>query len=141
MTEISLRGIRIGHGQPWRSRRRGAAGLTPDDSGLDLLLARGVDRADLPPPRTDRARFLPDPSYFQDMDMGAEAARRGGAGPGNGRDVRRLRRGWRDQRRAADPPAAHARRRADAYIPDRLLEGYGPSGEALVRLEGAKARA
>jgi single-stranded-DNA-specific exonuclease len=28
---------------------------------------------------------------------------------------------------------------AGAYIPDRLMEGYGPSGEALVRLkeEGA----
>ena len=27
-----------------------------------------------------------------------------------------------------------------AYIPDRLMEGYGPSGEALVRLgRGARA--
>ncbi len=25
------------------------------------------------------------------------------------------------------------------YIPDRLLEGYGPSGEALVRLAGKAA--
>ena len=29
---------------------------------------------------------------------------------------------------------------ADSYIPDRLLEGYGPSGEALVRLAARSAR-
>ena len=59
-------------GQPWRWRR------PPDDSlGMDalvdeLLLARGVEREDLPRHREPRIRdFLPDPSCFQDMDKGA----------------------------------------------------------------------
>ena len=29
---------------------------------------------------------------------------------------------------------------AQAYIPDRLMEGYGPSGEALVRIAEGGAR-
>ena len=60
-------------GQPWRWRR------PPDDSlGMDalideLLLARGVEREDLPRHRDPRIRdFLPDPSCFQDMDKGAK---------------------------------------------------------------------
>ena len=38
----------------------------------ELLLGRGVDRADLARHRDPRIRdFLPDPSCFQDMDKGA----------------------------------------------------------------------
>ena len=58
-------------GQPWRPRRDGG-----DDLGIDLvdqlLLARGVDPADLARHRAPTLRdFLPDPSLFADMDKGA----------------------------------------------------------------------
>src|SRR6476620_3880748 len=126
-------------GQPWRWRR------PPDDSlGMDalvdeLLLARGVAREDLVRHREPRIRdFLPDPSCFQDMDKG----------------VKRLAEAVQRCERIAifgdyDVDGATSAallvlllRRLGAepivYIPDRLMEGYGPSGEALVEL---KARA
>jgi single-stranded-DNA-specific exonuclease len=59
-------------GQPWRWRR-----ATEPASGLDslvdeLLMARGVPREDLARHRDPRIRdFLPDPSAFRDMDVGA----------------------------------------------------------------------
>src|SRR5689334_12421228 len=127
-------------GQPWRWRR------PPDDSlGMDalideLLLARGVDRDDLPRHRAPRIRdFLPDPSCFQDMDKGAkrlaDAVQRGetiaifGDYDVDGATsaallvllLRRL---------GAEPMI---------YIPDRLMEGYGPSGKALVELKAKGA--
>lgn len=106
----------------------------------ELLLARGVERGDLPRHREPRIRdFLPDPSCFQDMDKGAK--------------------------RLADAVQAHEAiaifgdydvdgatsaallvlllRRLGAepivYIPDRLMEGYGPSGKALVELKARGA--
>ena len=102
----------------------------------ELLLARGVDRVDLERHRKPTIRdFLPDPSCFQDMDKGAK--------------------------RLADAVVAGEKvaifgdydvdgatsaalliillRRLGAnpmvYIPDRLMEGYGPSGAALVELK------
>jgi single-stranded-DNA-specific exonuclease len=128
-------------GQPWRWRR------PPDESiGMDalideLLLARGVEREDLARHRDPRIRdFLPDPSCFQDMEKGAK--RLADAVQKNEKiaifgdyDVdgatsaallvlvlRRL---------GADPMV---------YIPDRLMEGYGPSGKALVELKAVGAR-
>ena len=128
-------------GQPWRWRR------PPDESiGMDalideLLLARGVEREDLARHRDPRIRdFLPDPSCFQDMEKGAK--RLADAVQNNEKiaifgdyDVdgatsaallvlvlRRL---------GADPMV---------YIPDRLMEGYGPSGKALVELKAVGAR-
>ena len=58
-------------GQPWRWRRQGG-----DDLGVDLvdqlLLARGIEPADLARHRDPRIRdFLPDPSHFADMDTAA----------------------------------------------------------------------
>jgi single-stranded-DNA-specific exonuclease len=127
-------------GQPWRWRR------PPDESiGMDalideLLLARGVEREDLARHRDPRIRdFLPDPSCFQDMEKGAK--RLADAVQNNEKiaifgdyDVdgatsaallvlvlRRL---------GADPMV---------YIPDRLMEGYGPSGKALVELKAVGA--
>ncbi|MEO7278131.1 MAG: single-stranded-DNA-specific exonuclease RecJ [Sphingomicrobium sp.] len=127
-------------GQPWKWRR------SPDpDIGMDalvdeLLLARGVDRDDLARHRDPRIRdFLPDPSSFADMDHGA--------------------------RRLADAIEAHETIaifgdydvdgatsaallvllfrqlgvEAMVYIPDRLMEGYGPSGKALVELKAKGA--
>jgi single-stranded-DNA-specific exonuclease len=127
-------------GQPWRWRR------PPDDSlGMDalvdeLLLARGVSREDLARHREPRLRdFLPDPSCFRDMDKGAkrlaDAVQQGetiaifGDYDVDGATsaallvllLRRL---------GAEPMV---------YIPDRLMEGYGPSGKALVELKAKGA--
>ena len=122
-------------GQPWRWRRPPEAGLGMDALVDELLLARGVAREDLPRHRDPRIRdFLPNPSCFADMDKGArrlaDAIQRGetiaifGDYDVDGATsaallVRLLRMLGSDAR---------------SYIPDRLLEGYGPSGEALVRL-------
>jgi single-stranded-DNA-specific exonuclease len=123
-------------GQPWRWRR------PPDESqGLEalvdeLLLARGVTRDDLARNRDPKIRdFLPDPSCFRDMDKGA----------------RRL----ADAVQAGETIAIFGDYDVDGatsaallvlllrqlgaeptvYIPDRLMEGYGPSGKALVELK------
>lgn len=100
-----------------------------------LMIARGVAPEDIERHRQPTLRnFLPDPSIFQDMETAAD--------------------------RMAQAVLAHERItiygdydvdgatssallilllrelgiEADYYIPDRLLEGYGPSGEALVKL-------
>ncbi len=123
-------------GQPWRWRRSGEPGITPDALVDELLLARGVERDDLARHRNPTIRdFLPDPSCFQDMDKGAKRladAVEGGESIAIFGDydvdgatsaallvllLRRL---------GAEPIV---------YIPDRLMEGYGPSGKALVELK------
>ena len=78
-------------GQPWRWRR------PPDRrSGMDalvdeLLLARGVERDDLPRHRDPQIRdFLPDPSCFQDMDKGARRLADAVQQGETDRDLRRL---------------------------------------------------
>lgn len=131
-------------GQPWRWRGLAAdardPGFAPDDLVTQLLLTRGCAREDLEAHRNPSIRaFMPDPSIFRDMDKAAErladAVQRGEAvtvfgdydvdGATSAALLIRL---LRDL--GLDPRA---------YIPDRLMEGYGPSGEALVRLkrEGA----
>ena len=125
----------------WRGDRAGLDGdqsLIPDDLITQLILARGCVREEVDAHRAPTIRhFLPDPSVFRDMDAAA--------------------------RRLADAIGAHERvtvygdydvdgatsaallirllralgLEAGYYIPDRLMEGYGPSGEALVRLAGA----
>src|SRR5690606_7694362 len=106
-----------------------------------LLLARGVERSDLARHRAPKLRdFMPDPSCFLDMDKAAarlaDAVERGEQvtifgdydvdGATSAALLVRLLRGL-----GLDP---------GAYIPDRLMEGYGPSGEALVRLAEGGAR-
>ena len=64
-------------GQPWRWRGgaadSGDEGFQPDDLVDQLLLARGVARADLAHHRRPTLReFMPDPSVFRDMDKAAE---------------------------------------------------------------------
>ncbi|PAX08284.1 single-stranded-DNA-specific exonuclease RecJ [Sphingomonas lenta] len=131
-------------GQPWRWRSLAADardGLTPDDLITQLLLARGCTRDALDRHRAPSIRgFMPDPSVFRDMDRAAErladAVERGeqvaifGDYDVDGATSAALMvRVLRDLGLEARP-----------YIPDRLLEGYGPSGEALVRLAGEGAQ-
>jgi single-stranded-DNA-specific exonuclease len=111
-----------------------------DDLVDQLLLSRGIDRADLDRHRRPTLReFLPDPSIFRDMDVAA--ARLAGAITG-GEAIAVY--GDYDVDGATSAALLIRFLRlcgsdARPYIPDRLLEGYGPSGEALVRLgsEGA----
>lgn len=115
--------------------------LTQDHAGLEqdiisqLLLARGVASDDLERHRDPSLRsFLPDPSEFRDMDRAAERIAEAviaseattiygdydvDGATSSALLIRLLRMLDHD---------------ADHYIPDRLLEGYGPSGEALVRI-------
>jgi len=126
-------------GQPWRWRGAATdaadADFQPDDLVDQLLLARGVPRGDLERHRSPTIRaFMPDPSIFRDMDRAAErlavAVERheavtvfGDYDVDGATSAALLIRVLRDL--GCDP---------QAYIPDRLMEGYGPSGEALVRI-------
>jgi single-stranded-DNA-specific exonuclease len=132
-------------GQPWRWRagpaEGGDDGFQPDDLIDQLLLARGVDRADLVRHRRPTLRdFMPDPSCFRDMDKAAirlaDAVERaepvtvfGDYDVDGATSAALLIRLLRDLGLAAQ-----------AYIPDRLMEGHGPSGEALVRIAEGGAR-
>lgn len=110
-------------------------GLAGDALVDQLLLARGVDADDLLRHRSPTLRaFLPDPSRFRDMDVAAERI----AQTVLCREAVTI---YGDYDVDGATSAALLVRlfamlghRAGFYIPDRLLEGYGPSGEALVRL-------
>ncbi|PSJ38611.1 single-stranded-DNA-specific exonuclease RecJ [Sphingomonas deserti] len=126
-------------GQPWHWRGAAAdgfdAGFQADGLVDQLLMARGVVRAELDRHRTPTIRgFMPDPSIFRDMDAAAErladaieAKQKvvvfGDYDVDGATSAALLIRLLRDL--GGNP---------GAYIPDRLMEGYGPSGEALVRL-------
>lgn len=105
------------------------------DLVTQLLLARGVAHDDIERHRSPTLRgFLPDPSEFRDMD--AAARRLAEAVLGN--ETVTI---YGDYDVDGATSAALLVRllrdlghEARYYIPDRLLEGYGPSGEALVRL-------
>jgi single-stranded-DNA-specific exonuclease len=131
-------------GLPWRWRGA-AAGVSdtrmqPDDLTDQLLLARGVDRDELERHRSPTIRgFMPDPSIFRDMDQAAARL----ADAVEAREAVTI---FGDYDVDGATSAALLVRllrslgcSPGAYIPDRLMEGYGPSGEALVRLakEGA----
>jgi single-stranded-DNA-specific exonuclease len=131
-------------GQPWRWRGTASDGFDdgfqPDDLVDQLLMARGVIREELLRHREPTIRgFMPDPSIFRDMDLaaarladaveaGEEVAVFGDYDVDGATSAALLVRLLRDLGKTPR-----------AYIPDRLMEGYGPSGEALVRLarEGA----
>ena len=126
-------------GQPWRWRGGSAdasdAGFQPDDLVDQLLLARGVPREDLARHRAPTLRaFMPDPSVFRDMDRAAERL----ADAVEAQEAVTI---FGDYDVDGATSAALMIRllrqlglAAKAYIPDRLMEGYGPSGEALVRI-------
>jgi single-stranded-DNA-specific exonuclease len=129
-------------GQPWRWR--GLAGEQDrigDDLTDQLLMARGVARDGLPAHREPTIRgFMPDPSMFRDMDVAAERLAQAVIegqpvtifgdydvdGATSSALLIRLLRGL-----DLDP---------QVYIPDRLLEGYGPSGDALAAIAAGGAR-
>src|SRR6478736_4173576 len=127
-------------GQPWRWRR------PPDDSlGMDalldeLLLARGVERDDLPRHRDPKIRdFLPDPSSFQDMVKGARRL----ADAVQSRETVAIFGDYDVDGATSAALLTLLLRQLGAepivYIPDRLMEGYGPSGAALVELKNRGA--
>ncbi|MEL0250799.1 MAG: DHH family phosphoesterase, partial [Novosphingobium sp.] len=130
-------------GQAWRWRGgnmdmgHGPAGLT-DDIVNQLLLSRGVTVDELERHRRPTLReFLPDPSIFRDMDR---AAARLADAVVQGETITIY--GDYDVDGATSAALLILLLRdlgvsAGHYIPDRLLEGYGPSGEALVRLARA----
>jgi single-stranded-DNA-specific exonuclease len=105
------------------------------DIVTQLLMSRGVRADDVERHRKPSLRgFMPDPSEFRDMDAAAERL----AQAVIGRERVTI---YGDYDVDGATSAALLIRllrmlglEADYYIPDRLLEGYGPSGEALVRL-------
>lgn len=126
----------------WRGGNGEAVDGSPSAGGLDdlvtqLLLARGVPRDDLTRHKTPTLRaFLPDPSLFRDMDVAAERLARAVTS-----DEKITIYGDYDVDGATSAALLILVLRdlgleAGYYIPDRLLEGYGPSGDALVRLGG-----
>ncbi|MBT8427513.1 MAG: single-stranded-DNA-specific exonuclease RecJ [Erythrobacter sp.] len=127
-------------GRAWRWRGGNmdlGQGHMGDDDAIvrQLLLARGVAAEDVPRHLTPTLReFLPDPSEFNDMETAADRIAQAilsrekitiygdydvDGATSSALLIRLLRELGMD---------------ADYYIPDRLLEGYGPSGEALVKL-------
>jgi len=126
-------------GQPWRWRGLATdardPGFAPDDLVTQLLLARGCPRDEIDLHRAPSIRgFMPDPSIFRDMD---KAANRLAEAVESGEQVAIF--GDYDVDGATSAALLILLLRdlgleARAYIPDRLMEGYGPSGEALVRL-------
>ena len=122
-------------GQPWRWRRSGGDDLQRDLVD-QLLLARGIEEADLARNRTPTIRdFLPDPSAFADMD---KAAARLADAVEQGETIAIFGDYDVDGATSAALLALLLRRlgiEPMVYIPDRLMEGYGPSGAALVELK------
>lgn len=115
----------------------GVAGLE-DDILTQLLLTRGVAREDVPRHLAPTLReFLPDPSEFRDMDAAAERM----AQAVLGREAITVYGDYDVDGATSAALLINLLRdlgaNADYYIPDRLLEGYGPSGEALLKLSEA----
>ena len=127
-------------GQAWRWRGLATDSLAPDDLVTQLLLARGCPRDELEAHRSPSIRaFMPDPSIFNDMDKAAE---RLADAVQAGENVAIF--GDYDVDGATSAALLILLLRdlgleARPYIPDRLMEGYGPSGEALVKLKAEGA--
>lgn len=130
-------------GQPWQWRGGDAADpdFQPDDLVTRLLLTRGCPRDAIDAHKAPSIRaFMPDPSIFRDMDKAAE---RLADAVEAGESVTIF--GDYDVDGATSAALLVRLLKAlglspKAYIPDRLMEGYGPSGEALVRIAEGGAR-
>lgn len=113
----------------------GAQQQLGDDIVRQLLLSRGVAPDDIERHRVPTLRnFLPDPSRFRDMDVAADRLAQAVIA---GEKITIY--GDYDVDGATSSALLIRLLRdlgieAGYYIPDRLLEGYGPSGEALVKL-------
>ncbi len=126
-------------GQAWQWREGNVdardPGFQPDDLVTQMLMARGVPRDDVERHRDPTIRaFMPDPSIFCDMDKGAKRIA-DAVEAGETITV------YGDYDVDGATSAALLIRllrdlglNAGHYIPDRLMEGYGPSGEALVKI-------
>lgn len=124
----------------WRARplplTETGAGAAIDDLATQLLLSRGCDPADIPQILRPTLRdWLPDPSIFIDMDR--LAARLADAVEAQEQIVL-----FADYDVDGATSAAFLWRQLRAlgahvspYIPDRILEGYGPNTEALLQLQ------
>jgi single-stranded-DNA-specific exonuclease len=102
----------------------------------EILLARGVTREDLARHREPKLRnFLPDPSCFRDMDKGAKRL----ADAIEARETIAIFGDYDVDGATSAALLVVLLRQLNAepivYIPDRLMEGYGPSGKALVELK------
>jgi single-stranded-DNA-specific exonuclease len=127
-------------GQPWRWRRPPEDGACMDSLVDELLLGRGVARDDLARHRDPKIRdFLPDPSCFQDMDKGAKRL----ADAVQAQEVIAIFGDYDVDGATSAALLVLLLRQLGAepivYIPDRLMEGYGPSGKALVELKSRGA--
>lgn len=126
-------------GQSWRWRGVSAdgrdGGMEAGDLVTQLLLARGCGPDQLAAYRDPTIRaFMPNPSIFRDMDVAAERL-----ADAILRQERVTIFGDYDVDGATSAALLIRLLRslgleAGYYIPDRLMEGYGPSGEALVKL-------
>lgn len=118
-----------------------AARLGMDDLVAGLFRARGADAADIERLRAPTMRdWLPDPALFTDME---KAALRLADAVVAGEAITIF--GDYDVDGATSAAVLVRFLRAcgavvGTYIPDRLLEGYGPSAEALVALKAAGAQ-
>ena len=126
-------------GQPWRPRREGGDVLDLDLVD-QLLLARGVEPSDLARHRAPTLRhFLPDPSVFADMDKAATRL----ADAVETRETIAIFGDYDVDGATSAALLTLLLRRLGVepmvYIPDRLMEGYGPSGKALVELKSRGA--
>ncbi|MEC7952575.1 MAG: single-stranded-DNA-specific exonuclease RecJ [Pseudomonadota bacterium] len=121
----------------WRggNMELGNAPSLDDNIVRQLLLSRGVAPQDIDRHLTPTLRnFLPDPSLFRDMDTAADRIAQAVL---SGEKITIY--GDYDVDGATSSALLIRLLRdlgveAGYYIPDRLLEGYGPSGEALVKL-------
>jgi single-stranded-DNA-specific exonuclease len=122
-------------GQSWTWRAHETHANAPDDLVEQLLLARGCPPDQLSQYRDPTIRaFMPDPAIFRDMEKAA--ARLADAIIAQEKVTV-----FGDYDVDGATSAALLIRlfralglEAGYYIPDRLMEGYGPSGTALVKL-------
>lgn len=133
-------------GRPWRWRGGAEADVTTaqqlgiEDIAARLFIARGASPGDIAQLLNPTIRdLMPDPSIFRDMDKAATRIADavtaseaivvfGDYDVDGATSAALLIRFLRD----CGAPAGH-------YIPDRLLEGYGPSADAIVALKHAGA--